>query len=352
MSDQRGSAQQPTEPPGAGPDEYLYDCVDRSFLLPHFKKHYVAQFYRAVPARLTANMITIASAVFMWAMVPLCLLGVARHQALFGGLCALLIHNYLVGDHLDGMHAKATNTSSPLGEFLDHFLDVFNGSLMLWAGVCLLNVQSTAVLPLLLFVYFLCFAATMMEQQETGRLQMGRYGNLESFVTMILFFLSWTIPAVQLWWHTPLIWGVEPRWLFVGVAIFGFLFTTTEILRRMGRAPRHFIYFVLGSLALALLVPHLTRSGAGAYFLLALFAGDYIGRVLGCHFLAARRPMPDMPTTAAALTLLPLYRLGLIPAQAGGIILALLMVVLAARLVTGPGRVIYNLRSHWRWVNG
>jgi len=347
------TSEQRQKPPERRPAEtYSYNCVDQSYLLPYYKKYYVALFHRCIPARMPANIITLASAMFMWILAPLCVFGVWDNRELFGALCALLIHNYLLGDHLDGMQAKTTGTSSPLGEFLDHFLDVFNGALMAWAGFCILmGQQHMLVLNLSLYLYFMVFATTMMEERETGYLHFGRWGSLESFVLMILFFLTWTIPALQRLWLHPLGWGLDARWLYLGVSAFGFLFTIMSIRLRMGYWPRQTWIFAIGALALAVLLTHLTRSQLMSFLVLALYSGDYIGRVQGSYFLDRPHPHPDLPVTVTAATLLPLYMLGLVPAGASVAVVSLLAIYLSVRLALGPGEIIYQMRGQWRWAN-
>ena len=333
-------------------ETYSYNCVDQSFVLPYYKKYYVALFHRCIPARMPANIITLASACFMGVLAPLCVFGVWQNRELFGALCALLVHNYLLGDHLDGMQAKATGTSSSLGEFLDHFLDIFNGALMAWAGFCLLmGQQHLLVLNISLYFYFMVFATTMMEERETGYLHFGRWGSLESFLLMILFFLSWTVPALQRLWLHPLGWGLDARWLYLGGSAFGLLFTVVAIRLRMGYWPRQTWIFSLGALALAVLLSYLTRSQVLSFLVLAFYSADYIGRMQGSFFLDRPHPYPDLPVTVAAATLLPLHALGLVPAGADIFILSLLAIYLSVRMALGPGEVIYQMRGQWRWAN-
>lgn len=350
MSD---AAEQQRAPRKRAPQEtYSYNCVDESYALPYYKKYYVALWHKLIPARMPANIITLASAAFMWVMAPLCTLGVWENRQLFGALCAMLVHNYLLGDHLDGMQAKSTGTSSPLGEFLDHFLDIFNGALMAWAGFCLLmGQQHMLVLNISLYLYYMVFAATMMEERETGALRFGRWGSLESFMLMILFFLTWTMPALQRLWLHPLGWGLDARWLYLLISAFGFLFTIVAIRLRMGFWPRQTWIFALGALALALLLCQITRSQLLSFVVLGFYAGDYIGRMQGSYFLDRPHPYPDLPVTVAAAALLPLVLLGLIPTAAYMPITALLVVYLSVRMALGPGEVIYQMRGQWRWAN-
>ena len=109
--------------------EYCYNCVDQSILLPWFKKYYVAFYFKFIPQGLTANCITLLSSVAMWIMLYLGLNSELYSIPFLAGSFFFLLHFYVVGDHLDGMQAKETRTSSPLGEFLDHYFDIYNSAI-------------------------------------------------------------------------------------------------------------------------------------------------------------------------------------------------------------------------------
>ena len=100
---------------------------------------------------MTANYITLLSTSFVICLLVLVFWLPSISPTLAAGLFALLLHNYLVGDHLDGMQAKKTQTSSALGEFLDHYLDVYNGAIVFYA----LSVFFKPI-PSMVF-YVLCF---------------------------------------------------------------------------------------------------------------------------------------------------------------------------------------------------
>ena len=77
------------------------------------------------------------------------------------------------------MQAKHTKTSSPLGEFLDHYLDVFNGAIILYVFVIYL--ESIPPLVFYFFVYLnsIAFAVTLYEELERNELYFGVLGTLE-----------------------------------------------------------------------------------------------------------------------------------------------------------------------------
>ena len=99
---------------------YRYNCVDKSILLPWLKKNLFAVLHRGIPYGVPANMLTLISIIIMWTTFFLFvnLEEVAGHDIL---LAVAAIFLYILFDHFDGLQAKATRSSSPLGEILDHF---------------------------------------------------------------------------------------------------------------------------------------------------------------------------------------------------------------------------------------
>ena len=77
---------------------------------------------------------------FMLAGVILCPAGL-RGSA--GMIWARLLWVYSVLDHVDGKRAQFRGTSGPWGEFLNHGLDAWNGSIMLLVMAVVGGWQST-----------------------------------------------------------------------------------------------------------------------------------------------------------------------------------------------------------------
>ncbi len=116
-------------------------------------------------------------------------------------LCsALCLHLYIVGDNLDGMRAKASGTSSPLGEFLDHYLDTYNISLSVLIATYLIPVAENALVYLIIVAMILSFVFTMADQKVTGQLFFGRINSLEMSTLLTIFYLLLISPALAEFW--------------------------------------------------------------------------------------------------------------------------------------------------------
>ncbi len=110
--------------------QYVYRVRDYSILTPAFKQFILFPLAARFPRWIPANIITIISNLCIYAT-----LGVSALLEPFPLLrfitLALLVFIYLTGDHLDGLQAKRTGTSSPLGEFVDHYMDAYNNIIYL-----------------------------------------------------------------------------------------------------------------------------------------------------------------------------------------------------------------------------
>lgn len=163
-----------------------YQVRDNSILTPPLKRFFWGPIIPRIPDHFSANTLTImgtvlsASAYAMTALVPATRVTCA--------VAALLVFAYLTLDNLDGAHARRTGTSSPLGEFLDHWLDSLNLS-FLFAG-CIHTWQITddrAVIVMMVAV--LSYTMTFWEQKVAGRIHMAMVGNVEGIVAVVLFYV-------------------------------------------------------------------------------------------------------------------------------------------------------------------
>jgi len=163
-----------------------YSVQDRSILLPWYKKRVVDPVVARLPRGLHPNTITHAG--HLLNLVGL-LAVVVSHPGR-GGLVylvpALTLHLYNLCDNADGAHARRTGQSSPLGELLDHGLDLLNV-----AYIATLAAFSLGATPLGTVTMVTCItgaaAAVYWEQAETGVFQLGLLNQVEA--TFLLSFV-------------------------------------------------------------------------------------------------------------------------------------------------------------------
>jgi phosphatidylglycerophosphate synthase len=320
---------------------YAYRCEDRSILLDFYKRTMVPLWRWWVPRWLPANMITLGSSACMWVVLGLSFNATAFSPETLAVAMMALTQAFLAYDHVDGMQAKATGTSSALGEYLDHSLDVYHGAIMPIATCALLGGVPTWLVLALVWCSLVSFAATMVEEKERGELFFGWFGTVEAMFLFQLFFLSWLFPAMRSWWVAPLFGSVPAYAILVAAGGIGCLGTMIDCLRRIGRVPIEFTCFVGLSLLLSVALVRTEQPLWCVVAVLLAYGGDYIGRVIGTYLLRRPHVWPDFVTPLAALVAL----VG--PAW----IFFLLLGWLGLRTAGGIFNVVYPLRGDWRWTN-
>jgi phosphatidylglycerophosphate synthase len=213
---------------------YSYLCEDRSVFLPFYKRYVWEPALAWVPEDVSPNSLSLLGNVCsVLAFVSLLVLSPEQHYLfLFPAVMTFL---YLCLDNLDGMHARRTGKSSPLGEFLDHWFDSFN------CGFLVLGLFHTGRLPpmvqlVLLGVTNMAYFATMWEQRHTGVITMGRAGQIEGVTTLSCLYLGIALFGHDLLAVTPLfglLSVIEFCAVFLGLA---YLFTVGGCIWRTRRA--------------------------------------------------------------------------------------------------------------------
>jgi phosphatidylglycerophosphate synthase len=332
-------------------NEYRYNCTDKSIILPYFKDYYVSFYFRFVPHALTANTITVFSTAFVMLMLTISICFEGIDTGVFSLLFALCLHNYLVGDHLDGMQAKNTNTSSPLGEYMDHYLDVYNGAVVVYVLTVFLAPIPGIVFFCFLVLNSLSFAITMVEELETGELIFGKVGTLEGLIILILFFLTWQIPAVREFWMIGLVEGYARFWVVIAIFALGYLGTLADVIWRIGYIPRQFLVFTLSSMLLAFGLFNLGTGNLLSWVVITLTCGEYISKVMESYLIGKKHKYPDPIIFVVALAIVLLQLWGVLGNESLKMIVAGLTGYLALRVVWLFVSVLSQLRGHWLWLN-
>ncbi len=255
---------------------------------------------------------------------------------------------YVAGDHLDGMQAVATGTTSPLGDFLDHYCDLWAGGILVFGFWTLLGTAGREALFFMHACLILGFAVTYAERETHRALHFTRYGTLEAIVVLTVFFLSWAIPGARVWWQSPMVAGLPWYTLIGATGAIMALSAVVIIVRRMGTVPMPVAVFTAGLVALAYLVATRTdiRPIEG-WLVMALYGAVYVARVMHGHLVKGTRSWPDRLATIAIVTL-TIWSMTIDPAfesirTAVRVLGAYLLVSAAYALV----RIIGSLRRYW-----
>lgn len=209
--------------PSIKPPEYKAD--DRSVLLPYYRRYCVDPFLPLIPAKLHPNTITHAGHLFMAAGAALILIARPSSGWIFG-VALFLLWAYVFCDNADGAHARRTKQTSPLGEFLDHGLDLFNCVYIGAASAFSVGADGKTWI-LMGFVVPAACAAVYWEQAITGVFRVGLVSQIESSVLFSMALIV-DVFADTSFFVKPILLGICLRdvvmiWTFTGVA-WGILF--------------------------------------------------------------------------------------------------------------------------------
>ena len=212
-----GPTTRPAPPPG-----YAYSCDDRSALKVLYYRLFVNPLAAVTPAKLCANDVTFLSQLF--ALIP-ALIGLysVRNEVpgwAFGILAPLGYLGYIVLDHLDGTHARKTQTSSPLGELVDHWCDAWNAPLLTFA--CGLAWGASPLLSSSLgFVTGLALCVAYEEHRLTGKMRLDVLGSNEALTGMALSMVAMGIFGKAVVTHVTLPLGISLAFALQMVSLVG-----------------------------------------------------------------------------------------------------------------------------------
>src|SRR4051794_35498998 len=155
-----------------------YKVVDRSILLPFYRRFLVDPVLPLLPARLNPNTIThVGHFINLGGTVLLLALWPKRGWPFAAAM--VLLQVYMWCDNADGAHARRTNQCSALGEFLDHGLDALNTVYIAYLTAMALGLPPMGWVTIALVIPG-AGAVTYWEQTQTGVFRLGLLNQVES----------------------------------------------------------------------------------------------------------------------------------------------------------------------------
>jgi phosphatidylglycerophosphate synthase len=320
--------------------EYKYRVKDYSIVTPWFRRNVVHPLLVFVPWSIPANLITLGFNLFMFAALVLSMLpGENRYVFL---VVPILVSGYIIGDHLDGMQAKRTGTSSALGEFFDHFLDVFNNGILVMIVSSLMNV-SPWVFVICLAVGYIAHSAIFFEQLKTGWLIFEKFGALEALILILLIIASLYFARVHDFLLSTAFMQITWFELFMIFSAVIALITWLKTLLRVKVVNVRYISFVI---TLIILVAILISYGNSTviFLTITLFSAVYIGNNQRSHLTGLHENWPDF---IAPLMLSVSFYLK----YNFETITNVVIIYLAFRVLWITISTIIILRKYWVWRN-
>lgn len=278
---------------------YAYRCHDYSLLTPTFKKWLVAPLLTFMPWVVPANLITIASNLFVYLGFFVSLYFHSPSSRLAIGACLLI---YLIGDHLDGMQAKRTGTGSALGEFCDHYLDAFNNGIILFTAFMVFGVNHPVLVAVVLGTSYLAHMSVFYEQFKTGWLTFEKLGSLEGVLLIAIVVGLSAIEPIYQGFTTVLFYDIKVIELVLASSAIGGIATFITTLKRTPEKGIEVWLFTIGLILATALAPRVF-SAIEIFVLITLYASLYVGLTMRGHLVDGIERSPDLVVPAALLFL-------------------------------------------------
>ena len=319
-------------------------------LRPWVTRVWFARLFPLLPSWLAANIVTLLST---GALASVLLASFAADRigpTIFALVQLIAMQLYVAGDHLDGMQAVASGTTSPLGDFLDHHCDLWAGCVLCYGFWRLIGSTPAWLLPVLIVLMITGFAITYVERAERKALHFTAWGTLEAIVVVTAFYLSWCFAPIRAWWMQPLIGELPRTMLIAGLGGLMALGIIVVIARRLARVPVPLLVFVATLVALAswISLAQFARITPFIGWLVVVLAGaDYVARVMRANTTQQPRPWPDavVPVFVAVLWFGPKNE------DFPMVVFGILVWWLVLRYAFTIGRVLFGWRHHWVWFN-
>lgn len=329
-----------------------YQFTDSSVTRPLLTRVWFTRLFPFVPRWLAANLVSLLACGSLLTVLALSLAPAGWSETAIALVFFAALQIYVAGDHLDGMQAVASGTASPLGDFVDHYCDLWAGCILVFGFWSILGTAPPAALYAMTVVLIAAFATTYAEREADGRLHFTAWGALEANMILALFLLSWAVPAVRGWWRSASPLGVPWYDFGAGLVVAMALGAIVIIGRRMRRIPAPLVLAVAGLIALATLVTRRQElRPVEGWLLLGLLGGRYVARVMHGYLVPARRSWPDPIVTAVVIGLAIWDFAGGLPSAAVRPGAAVLAAYLTITLLITLGGIFAKQRRYWVWVN-
>lgn len=186
-----------------GLKKYKYSSIDNSLVSKYVLKPFYTRFVNVFPLWLAPNLITLLGLLFTGISVVLVMIYNPNFDSEYPKLVyfvfALNLFLYQTFDACDGLQARRTNSSSPLGELFDHCVDAINTTLGVIVFSSVMN-YSPLIVILALFSTTLNFYLSTWEEFHTGTLYLSVFsGPVEGVLILCIMDIITGFTGPQLW---------------------------------------------------------------------------------------------------------------------------------------------------------
>jgi len=268
------------------PRSYVYKSVNNSLVDRYVLRHWWPIAIKLVPARAPANAVSMLGnlgVVSAFAILSGLLLGpmpvFGRSHPWIFGVVAFCLFFYQTLDALDGIQARRTGTSGPLGEFVDHWFDSFNSFLLpLGFGLAFPSVPYLVLIILILLISATDWSL-LRAVKKADTMVFPPLSTEEGQVIVQLFCLAVWAFGYDLWNQPVLLGHSVIFWLY----IFGIVGIAIIFVKSLG--DRETLRYLLPLLASLLPISLWTTLAFPGFGFPALLAGTILQGLSGSRFV-------------------------------------------------------------------
>jgi phosphatidylglycerophosphate synthase len=253
-----------------------YICEEHSFTYSFLSRYLFKPIGARLPNKLSPNALTLSGVLGCFLSVLFVWLGVNVSAwfyllAAAGGLWEFL------ADNLDGLHARRTGQTSPLGEFLDHWLDTICLSLLTLSLLYFFGADTFWMIFTAIIIGLSSFA-TFWEQRQRSVFYSAIVGPNEAWLGIAgLYLIAAFLPRA---WFVYQPWHMNIAILAIPIEISISAWTIFGSLRRVGKNFGPFLYlgvlYIAISLGMVLEKLPLLAGGALLLFVTVYFSSGQI----------------------------------------------------------------------------
>jgi phosphatidylglycerophosphate synthase len=304
------------------PNRYSYTSVNASIVDARFMGPLCRRLVKLLPERLPANAITLtgsASCALAFLILSGILVGplsvFARARPWIFGVAGLLVFLYQLTDSLDGLQARRSGSSGPLGEFLDHWLDSINAFLLPLGIALAFPAIPFAIAAIGILIFAIADWLMSRSVLELGVMELGPIGGEEGLTLIYIFLFAFWALGYDFWARPSARLGFPPIWIVFSIVPIAYSFIAISELEHAAGAKSDFAILLVTLLPMliwisielsrghprALLIGGLAMGGAGARF-----AGDVLrDRLLGLRYESVFIPYIVADAALLASVLIP-----------------------------------------------
>lgn len=290
--------------------KYSYKAVDNGLLSPLFYSRLILPIIKMLPSSLSPNLITFISFIFSTlGLFSALYFGHSVVGILSTSLCYFL---YVLCDCLDGAYARYHQKETALGDFLDHFHDIYAIGTFLICFFSFFHIHSPLVIILALIAAYIYASERFHLLYHTGHMVFPKFASWEPALFTIGLFLVSLIPGVHAFLLSPAIQNLSWIELLLLLASGTHLTLSSKNIRKAILEQIGFVHYSGLSASFHYLMPNLAHHQILS--LIIVYNLDFIGKIISKRLTADSYPKPDFIAPLILLlgpSSLPVYELAI-----------------------------------------